>query len=142
MFFDEGFDLQSDQLIQTHFQNGICLSLGKFELLCHNAGFSGFKLDPCRISFDQTFFCHCPVFGTAQDLNDQIDHAARLDQTFLHFSLFFLFLQKVVVFSCIDLKLEVNDMLQDCFQPHCFRSAVRNRQHIDTEGVFQLGLFI
>ena len=142
MLFDERFDLQTDQLIQTHFQNGICLPFGKFELLCHNAGFSGFKLNPRCIAFDQTFFCHCPILGAAQNFNDQVNDTARLDQTFLYFSLFLLLLQEIVVLSCIDLKLEVNDMLQDRFQPHCFRSAVCNRQHIDTKGVFQLGLFI
>ena len=36
MLFDERFDLQTNQLIQTHFQNGICLLLCKHKLGCHD----------------------------------------------------------------------------------------------------------
>ena len=58
------------------------------------------------LSLHQTRFHHRPVFAPPQDLYDQIDDIARLDQTFLYFPAFQFFFQKSFIFSAGHFKLD------------------------------------
>ncbi len=113
MLIDQCFDFQTNQFIQTHIQNRIGLLLGKHQLGRHDLGFLGLKLDAVNPAFDKTCLCHSPVFGTAQDLDDQIDHVARFDQAFLDFLTFQFPGQKIGILSGGNLILELYTFLYD-----------------------------
>ena len=92
MFCHQGFDFQSDQLIQSHLQNRSCLSLGKAEFFC--CFLTGFRLEADTFGHTvyQTLFYLFLVFTSTQDLDDQIDHITGFDQTLLDLFLFQFFI--------------------------------------------------
>ena len=142
MLVDQRFDLQTDQLIEPHIQNGIGLFLGKHQLRSHDLGFLGFKFDAVDSALDQAGLRHGSVLGTAQDLDDQVDHVAGLDQSFLYLFAFQLFCQQIRVFPRGHLILEPDILLQDLLKPHSLRPAIADGQHIDAESILQPGLLI
>ena len=112
MFVDQGFDLKTDQLIQTHVQNGVCLLFRKHKLCSHDFGFFGFKLDAVDLSFRQAGLCHGAVLGATQDLNDQVDNIAGLNQSLLYLLFLHFMSQKVGIFPGCYLILKVNAGLE------------------------------
>ena len=116
MFSLQSLDFQTDQSVQTHLQNGSCLSLCKAQHGCHLFGDLGFELDVLRLSPDQAGLCIFYIFTSTQDLDDQIDHVAGLNQPFLHFLLFLLFCKKCPVLSGRKFKLKIHMMFDDLFQ--------------------------
>ena len=80
--------------------------------------------------------------GTPQDLNDQVDHIASLDQALLDL-LFLHFPGKeggVLPGSCLE--LEIHAGLQDRLKSHDLRLAVTDSQHIDAKGILQTGFLV
>ncbi len=86
VLFDQGLQLETDQLIKTHIQNGIGLGLCELQLGCHHGGLRGLKADPLCFSFHHAGFGLGAVLGAPEDLDDQIDDIAGLDQAFLDLS--------------------------------------------------------
>ena len=142
MLLHQRLDFQTDQLVQTHLQNCLCLPVGKPEHGCHLLRSFRLKLDLLRRTCCQTFFCIPDGRASTQDLNDQVDHVTRLDQTLLDFFFILLFFQQRLVFSGCKFKLEIYMMFDDTFESQYFRSAIGYREHIDTKGILQSGLFI
>ena len=108
MFRDQCFNFQTDQFIKSHIQNGIGLIFRKAKITCHNLGFPGFEMNSLCIAVHQTTLCLVSVTAASQDLNDQIDHIASFDQTFLNFFFSLFFFQQRLIFAAIEFKLEIN----------------------------------
>ena len=142
MFFHQSFDLQTNQLIQTHFKNRSRLPLCKPEHRSHLFGNTGLKLDILCNSFGQTCFCILDVLTSAQDFNNQIYDITCFDQTFLDLFFIPLFFQKCLILSGCHLKLKIHVMFNDPLKPHRFRSSVCYCKHIYSECIFQTRLFV
>ena len=142
MLIQKSVNFQTDQLIQTHLQDCCRLTFRKAKSLC--LSFTGFclKIDTLCIAVDQAVLCLFLAAGSPQDLDDQIDDIAGLDQTFLNLPLLFFFCQKSGVFSCSQFKPEIHMVLNDLFQSQCLRTSIHHCQHIDTEGILQMSLFV
>ena len=113
MLVDQGLDLQADQLVQAHLQDGVCLFLGEHELGSHDSGLLGFELDPLHLAVYQTVLCHGPVLGPPQDLDDQVDDITGLDKPLLHFPAVHFFGQQIRVFAGSHFILKINHCLQN-----------------------------
>ena len=100
------------------------------------------ETDSLRHAFHQTPLYLLPVFASAKDLDNQINHIAGLDQSLLDF-LFLLFLsQKRRVLSGGHIKQEIHMMLNDLLQAERLRPAIRHCQHVYTKGILQTRLFV
>ena len=110
------FNFQTDQFIQTHIQNGICLTFCK-KKFCSSL-LTGFWLEFNSLcnSFYQTFLDLFTILTATEDLNDQVDHITRFDQTFLNFLFFQFFVQQCVIFTCCDLKHKINVIFNNLLQ--------------------------
>ena len=92
-------DFQPDQFVKTHIQNGICLILRKMQFCRSFFRCFGTETDSFCYAFHQTFFYLLAVFAATQDLNDQVDHIAGFDQSFLDLLFCFFFTKKIFIFS-------------------------------------------
>ena len=137
MLLHQGFDFQPDQLIQPHLQNRRRLRLCKTQAGSRLFGGFGFKLNPFCHSVYQAFLHLLLTLAPPEDFNNQVNHIAGFDQSFLNLALRFFFFQKRPVFSGGQLKLEINVVLQNTSKPHRLRPSVADRQHIHAEGVLQ-----
>ena len=113
MLVDKRLNLQADQLVQTHFQYGVGLLLGEHKLGGHDLGLLGLEFDAVHLALHQACLRHIAVLGAPQDLDDQVDDVASLDQPLLNLLLLLLLRQKVGVLPGCDLKLKVDVSLQD-----------------------------
>ncbi|GFI46585.1 hypothetical protein IMSAGC019_01904 [Lachnospiraceae bacterium] len=142
MFADQCFQFQPDELIQAHFQYGVCLLFRKPELRRHDLGFFGAELDACNLSLHQAGFRHSPVPGAAEDFNDQVNYIAGFNQPFLDFLPFPFFGKEGGIFSGGYLELKIYVMLNNFLKPHYLRPAFRDGQHVHAKGILQTGLFV
>ena len=142
MLFNQRLQLQTDELVQAHFQNGVGLVLRKGKLSRHQLRFFGLKADAVRFSFHQTGLRHGPVAGPSEDLDDEVDHIAGLDETFLNLPPASFLREQVLVFSGGHLIEKIHMGLQNRPKPQRLRPPVRDGQHIHAEGIFQTGLLI
>ena len=108
-------DFQPDQFVKTHIQNGICLILRKMQFCRSFFRCFGTETDSFCYAFHQTFFDLLAVFAATQDLNDQVDHIAGFDQSFLDLLFCFFFTKKIFIFSGCQFKLKINVMFDDRF---------------------------
>ena len=108
-------DFQPDQFVKTHIQNGICLILRKMQFCRSFFRCFGTETDSFCYAFHQTFFYLIAVFAATQDLNDQVDHIAGFDQSFLDLLFCFFFTKKIFIFSGCQFKLKINVMFDDRF---------------------------
>ena len=138
----KSLNLQTDQLIKAHVQNGCGLLFCKLKFFCRFFTCLCLKADALRIPLHKTFLYLLPVFAAAEDLNDQVDHITGFDQTFLNLLFFQLPAQKGFILSCSYLKKKIHMMLDHLLQTESFRSSVCNCQHIDAKGILQSGFFI
>ena len=101
MLCHQCFYFESDQLVQTHFQDCGSLTLRKMK---HGSGFFGkfgLEFDSFCFSGDQALFRLFDIFTSTQDFDDQINDIASLDQTFLNLTLIlFLFQQGCILAGC------------------------------------------
>ena len=93
MLLHQGIDFQTDQLVEAHVQDCCGLFLCKFQSFCCFFGGLGFKSDSFCNAICEAFFYLVTALAAAEDLNDQINNIASLDQTFLDLTLL-LFLGK------------------------------------------------
>ena len=142
MLLQKSIDLQSDQLPKPQLQNRICLPGGKGKLCCHHSGFSCLEADSIRNPFDKAFLCLLRGIRPANDLDDEVNDIAGLDETFLNLALFLLLGEHGLIFPSGDLKGKINISLQNLLQGEGFRTAVLDGEHVDAERIFQLGFLV
>ena len=142
MFCHQGFDLQSDQLVQTHFQNGSRLTLGKMKHGSCLFGKFRFEFDSFRLSGDQAFFRLFDIFASAQDFDDQINDITGLDQTFLNLTLVLFFFQQCCILAGCKLILKLYVVTDHGHQSHGLRFAICYGQHVYAKSIFQSCLLI
>ncbi len=142
MLLHQRIQFQSDEPVQTHFQDGVGLFLGKTQQSCHHHGFFGFECNPFRFSLHQAVFSHGSVPGTPQDFDNQVDDIAGFDQPFLDLFFLLFFRQECGILALRQFKLKLHTGADHFPQPHGLRSAICYGQHIDAKGIFQTGFFI
>ena len=100
------------------------------------------EFDPGRISGGEALLYGFYIPAAPDDLDDQIDHIDRRDESLL--DLFFLLLshKQRPVFARAEIKTEVDMMADRRDKSEGFRLSVRDREHIDTEGILKLCLLI
>ena len=142
MFFDQRFELEADQFVEAHVQDRVCLRFCESELRRHDLGFFTSELDPAGLAVDEAVLDSLTVSCAAQDLDDQVDHVDRFDESLLDLSLFPLFLQKIFILPSGGLIQEICICLEDLPEAECLRLTVPDREHIYAECVLQTRLFV
>ena len=100
------------------------------------------ELDISRITGHQTILGILHIFRAPEYGNDQIDHVAGLDQTFLDLLLFqLLFKKDIILFRKIPV-LKFKEGVEDLLQVHGLGTSAVYREHIDTVCILKLCLFI
>jgi len=142
MLFHQRIDLQSDQLVKTHIQDRCSLFLCKFQCFCSFFRGLGLKVDSFGHAFCKAFLYLVTALASTKDFNNQVDHIAGFDQTFLNLPLLLLLGKKCIIFSGVYFKNKIHMMGNDLFQSQSLRSSVCYRKHVHTESILQSGLLI
>ena len=135
-------NLQSDEAVQAHFQDGRGLALGKAEFFRAALTGLGLKSDAFGDAHGQAVLYLFLAAAAPEDLDNQVDAAAGPDQSLLDFLFFHLFGQQALIFPGVEIKLKIHMALDDFLQPQGLRPAVGHRQHVDAEGILQPGLLV
>ena len=85
MLLHQSIDLQTDQLVETHVQDGCGLFLCEFQGFCRFFGGLGLEFDPFCDTVGQTFLYLVTALAAAEDLDDQVNDIAGFDKAFLDF---------------------------------------------------------
>ena len=142
MIFHQRFNFQTNEFVETHFQDCICLALSKTEHRSHFPGNPGFELDIFGDSLCQTGSCISHRLASPQDFNNQVNDVTRFDKTFLNFFFVPLFCKQCLIFSCCQFELKIYMVFDNFLKPHSLRTSICNSQHIYPESIFQSCLFI
>ena len=136
--------LETDELGKPHIQNGLGLPLGEAELPDHR---NELLIPLLEFEFSQ-FSRHQGLLRIRLRLtvpeqgNDGVDEIHGLDQALLDLLLGKLLVQKVLVLGINELVLELHILPQNGRQRQRLRPAVHDGQHVDAEGILQLGLLV
>ena len=142
MLLQEGVDLQTDQTVQAHLQNGLGLAFGEVKLHGVPEVLRVPELDLRDIAPDQAVLRVLHGLRAPQHGDYHVDAVAGLDQAFLDLALLLLFLEQDRVFSSGVLVLELQVVMQDALQVQRLRSPVGDGQHVDAKTVFKTCLLI
>ena len=115
MLLLQGVDLQANELVQAHFQNGCCLPLSKMQALRQLFRAAGTEFDALGLTLDEALLCLLEVFAAPEDLDDHINDIHRLDEAFLHLPLFPLLAQQRLIFPTCQLELEFHMVTDHIF---------------------------
>ena len=142
MFFNERFQFESDEFVQTHVKDRVGLRLRKGKLRRHYLRFYASELDPAGLTVYKAVLNSLSVSCAPEDLDDQVYDVDRFDKTFLDLPLFALFFKKILILSRGRLVKKVRIGFQDLPKAQCLGPSVPDREHIYAKGVFQPRLFI
>ena len=112
----KSLNFQSDQTVQTHFQNGCSLILRKFQILCSFLTGFWLEFDSLCDTLYQTLFNLVTALAASKDLNDQIDYITGFDKAFLDFLFLKLFSQKSLVLAGSHLEHKIHMVLYHLLQ--------------------------
>ena len=137
MFLRKLIDFQSDETVQAHIENGIRLCLGECKVLRHDARLAAAERDAGHLSGSETVLRLLPRLRPADDLDDEVNDVARLNQAFLDLTLFLLLAEEIRVFAAVDLELEPDTLFENALQVQRLRFSSPDGEHVDAEGVLK-----
>ena len=135
-------NLETNEPVQTHFQNRCGLALRKGQPGRGFLRLLRLKADLPGISRHQTSLGLGEALAAPENLDDQINDVAGLNQSFFDLLLHQFFFQQGLIFSGNHLIVEICMQTDDVFQSQKLRPPVGDGQHIDAEGILETRLFI
>ena len=127
VFFDQSFQFQSDQFVETHIKDRVCLCLRESQLCRHDLRLFASESDPAGFTVYKAVLDGLTISGAPQDLDDQINDIDRFDQSLLDLPLFALLFEKILILSRSRLIEEVRVGFEDFPKAQSFGSAVSDR---------------
>ena len=133
---------RADEFVETHLQDRCRLALGKVKLLRVLLKARHTESDLSVFPVIRHSFASFMFFDPAKYGDDEVDHVAGLDETFLNLLLLQFLLRRTLYFFVMFRYWNSRNVFKICLKVHGLRASIVNGKHIDTVSVLELCLLI